>query len=668
MKKEKKVVALAGNPNVGKTALFNALTGSRHHVGNWPGVTVEKKVGWYTHKGLKLEVIDLPGTYSLSSFSIDEKIAREFILSGDAEVVVDVVDATNLRRNLYLTLQLLEAGANVVMALNMMDEAEESGIKIDVKRLSRLLKVPVIPTVATEGVGVDELKDAIHEEMIHHQKHHHMTVGYGRRVEEAIAKIIDLLQPCSDLQNYSLRWLAVKILEGDNDVIGRVKEACGSDVMRGIDGVVKGVQGEIKDPVIFFADKRYELIEEIVGEVVAGGRKEWTFTDMLDRVVTHPVFGIPIFLALMWATFEFTFSVATPFMDGIDLLFTQLATYTSQHISNPALSSLIADGIISGVGSVLIFTPNIFLLFFALSLLEDSGYMARAAFVMDRAMHRIGLPGKAFVPMLLGFGCNVPAIMATRTIEDEKDRLITILINPLMSCSARLPVYLLFAGAFFRGKEGTVIFSMYVMGILLAVIMALLLRRFVLKGNPSPLILEMPPYRLPTVKGVLLNTWEKGSAFVKKAGTIIVVGVIIIWFLSTYPGGPGSDINHTYLATIGRVIEPIFRPLGWDWKVAVALIFGFVAKEIVVGALGTLYGTGGEEGLRASLQGTFTPVQAYAFMAFVLIYVPCLATVATVKAETRSWKWTLFTIGYLIALAYVVALIITAVGILVGGG
>ncbi|RLF71667.1 MAG: ferrous iron transport protein B [Thermoplasmata archaeon] len=665
---KKCVVALAGNPNVGKTALFNALTGARHHVGNWPGVTVEKRVGWFRYRGVKYEVVDLPGTYSLGSYSLDERIARDYILSGEAAVVVDVVDSTNLHRNLYLTLQLLEMGANVVVALNMMDEAEQKGLKIDIKRLSSLLRVPVVPTVAVEGRGIEDLKCAIYEEMTQHPRHHHMTVGYGRAVEVMIARVVDVLRSHPQLEKYSLRWLAVRALEGDKDILKIIEDAVGEESAKKIKDIQKDLRNVLDDPVIFFADKRYELIEDIVGESITGGREEWSYTDLLDRVTSHPIFGLLMFFALMWAVFEFTFRVAEPFVDAIDFLFSQLASFATRNISNAALSSLISDGIINGVGSVLIFTPNIFLIFLALSLLEDSGYMARAAFVMDRAMYRIGLPGKAFIPMLVGFGCNVPAIMATRTIEDEKDRLVTILIAPLMSCSARLPVYILFAGIFFAGREGSVILSMYLLGILLAVVTTLFLRRFVVKGKPSPLILEMPPYRLPSLKAVLLNTWERGSAFVKRAGTIIFAGVVVVWFLSTYPGGPGSDINHTYLAYIGRVAEPLFRPMGWDWRLVVALLLGFLAKEIVVGALGTLYSpSGGEEAtLRSSLQSTFTPLQAYSFMAFVLIYVPCLATLATIRAETRSWKWTAFATVYLVALAYAVALLITAVGSLLG--
>ena len=665
-------IALIGNPNVGKTVVFNALTGARQHVGNWPGVTVERREGRFRYRGLDISVIDLPGIYTLSPFSIDEKISRDYIVDERPDAVVDIVDASNLERNLYLTLQLLETGANVVIGLNMMDEAEKKGIKIDVKRLSEILKAPVVPMSAIKGEGIDALKDAIYEEITGHEHHRHMAVGYGEDVERHIVELEEMIGGCEALRGYRSRWLAVGLLEGDGDVVCKVRKAGCEDVIERSEKMRSELSerlGEMMD--IYFADRRYEFIEEIVRMVVVRGKDAWTFSDMLDNVFTHPIFGIPSFLLLMWAAFEFTFAVAEPFMNMIDIAFTWLADVARASISNPALSSLIADGIISGVGSVLIFLPNIFLLFFVLSLLEDSGYLSRAAFVMDKSMYRIGLQGKSFVPMLLGFGCNVPAIMSTRTIEDRNDRLITILVNPLMSCSARLPVYLLFAGAFFAGNEGAVVFSMYLMGILLAVIMALLLRKFLVKGRPAPLIMEMPPYRMPTVKNSLMKMWENGYLFIKKAGTVIVLGVTIVWFLSTYTYSPDApygivmsgDMENSFAAHIGRWLQPVFSPMGWDWKAVVALLFGFIAKEIVVGTFGTLYGVeGGGEDLQNALMGSFTPVSAYAYMAFVLIYVPCLATIATIKAETGSWRWPLLAIAYMMGLAYLVALVITLVG------
>lgn len=662
-------IALAGNPNVGKTVIFNGLTGARQHVANWPGVTVEKKEGRYTYDGVEVEVVDLPGTYSLSPYSIDEKIARDYVVEERPDVVVDIVDASNLERNLYLTAQLLETGANVVVALNIMDEAEAKGMRIDAARLSDILGVPVVPMVAVKGVGFKELKDAIYEEAMKPGKRRRATVGYGK-AEEFIASLEKEIEGCPELERYERRWLAIKLLENDSEVIQKVRGYGCSELVRKAEDTRNIFEKELGDPETYFADKRYEFIGSILGSVLTKVGKGWTFSDMLDKVLVHRVFGIPIFLSLMWAAFQFTFSVSAPFSDAIDLFFSWLGEVASGSIMDPALRSLVVDGIIGGLGSVIVFIPPIFFLFFALSLMEDSGYLARAAFVMDKAMYKVGLAGKSFVPMLIGFGCNVPAIMATRSIEDQKDRLLTILVNPLMSCSARLPVYVLFAGAFFAGIEGSVIFSMYLLGIALAVIIALLLRKIIFKGAPSPLILEMPPYRTPTLKSTAIHMWERGSMFLKKAGTIIFLGVLVIWFLSTYPGGPGSDIETSYVATLGHWLQPIFAPMGWDWRAAVALFFGFIAKEIVVGAYGTFYGIEGateeSESLRAALQGAFTPLSAYAFMAFVLIYMPCVATLGVIKQETGSWKWTLFAVVYELLLAYVVSLAIIGLGHIIG--
>jgi len=664
-------IALSGNPNVGKTVIFNALTGARQHVANWPGVTVEKKTGKYTYNGIEIEVVDLPGTYSLSPYSIDEKIARDYVVEEKPDVVVNIVDASNLERNLYLTVQLLEAGANVVIDLNMMDEAEARGMKIDVKKLSEIFKVPVVPTVATKGEGIEELKNVIYEEIVGHKEHRHMTISYGKDAEKAIIPLEEEIEKCGELKKYGKRWVAIKLLENDEEVKEKVMALGCEEIVKRADEMRKNLKEVLRDdPETYFADKRYEFIDNILGIVLVKGKKVWTFTDMLDKVLTHRAFGIPIFLSLMWVAFQFTFAVSAPFSDFIDWFFSWLGDLAHVYIADPALQSFVADGIIAGLGSVLVFLPPIFFLFFVLSLMEDSGYLARAAFVMDKAMYKVGLAGKSFVPMLIGFGCNVPAIMATRSIEDPKDRLLTILVNPLMSCSARLPVYVLFAGAFFVGIEGSVIFSMYLLGIALAVILAFLFRKIIFKGAPSPLILEMPPYRTPTLKSTVIHMWERGSMFLKKAGTIIFLMVIAVWLLSTYPGGPGSDIEASYVAMLGHSIQPIFAPMGWDWRAAAALFFGFIAKEVVVTTYGTLYGMeeAAEESvkLRAALHGAFTPLTAYAFMAFVLIYVPCVATLGVIKQETGSWKWTLFAVVYEVVLAYIVSLVIIGLGHILG--
>ncbi|HHO56998.1 MAG TPA: ferrous iron transport protein B, partial [Thermoplasmatales archaeon] len=612
--------------------------------------------------GVRVHYIDLPGVYSLSAYSIDEKIARDFILTENPDVVVDIVDATNLERNLYLTLQLLELKANVVIALNFMDEVEKRRMDIDVKKLQEFLGIKVVPVVAREGKGIEELKRAILE-TARHGVIRKVEVGYGRDVERAILEIEGMLAderikcrhcPFAKLclgSDRERHWVSTRLLEGDDEANKVVDREIALRAME----LRRELEKKYGDMAAYFAKKRYELIGSIVRQCLKMEEMEETFSDRMDRVLLDKYLGIPIFFVIMWLAFKLTFDVAAPFTLLIEKLFDELGKWVVGSIPNETMASLIGEGIIGGVGSVLVFVPNIFLLFFILALLEDSGYMARAAFVMDRVMYRIGLHGKAFIPMLLGFGCNVPAIMATRTMEDERDRLLAIMINPLMSCSARLPVYVLFAGIFFAGKEAGVIMSMYLLGILLAVMMALLLRKFLFQGKPSPFIMEMPPYRLPTLRNIVSTTWNRGKMFIKKAGTIILLGVIIIWFLANFPDG---GIEESFLAMIGKAMQPLFAPLGWSWRAVVALLAGVVGKEIVVGSLGALYGGN----LSSALAADFTRVEAFAYMAFVLIYVPCIATIAAIWQETRSIKWPLFTITYEILLAYGVALAIVAIG------
>ncbi len=655
-------VAIIGNPNVGKTTLFNALTGEKQHVGNWPGVTVEKKEGYGRYNDYRLHYIDLPGVYSLSAYSIDERIARNFILTENPDVVIDIVDATNLERNLYLTLQLLELKANVVIALNFMDEAEKRKMQIDVNKLQEFLGVRVVPVIAREKRGMDELKKAV-VETAEHGVIRKIEVGYGRDIEWAILEIEGLLAeerircrhcPFAKLclgSDRERHWVSTRLLEGDDEANKVVDEEIAIKAME----LRRKLEEKYGDMAAYFAKKRYELIGKIVHQCIRGGETKETFSDRIDKVMLDKYLGIPIFFVIMWLAFKLTFDVAAPFTTLIEKFFEILGEWVKSGIPNGMLASLIGEGIMGGVGAVLVFVPNIFLLFFILSLLEDTGYMARAAFVMDRVMYKIGLHGKAFIPMLLGFGCNVPAIMATRTMEDERDRLLTILVNPLMSCSARLPVYILFAGVFFAGMEAGVIMSMYLLGILLAVAMALLIRKIFFGGKPSPFIMEMPPYRVPILKNIISTTWMRGKMFIRKAGTIILVGVVIIWFLANFPEG---NIENSFLALIGKSIQPLFSPLGWSWRAVVALLAGVVGKEIVVGSLGTLYGGN----LSTALAGDFTQVQAFAYMAFVLIYIPCIATIAAIWQETGSKKWALFTIAYEILLAYGVALAIVLIG------
>lgn len=661
-------IALIGNPNVGKTTVFNALTGLKQHVGNWPGVTVEKKEGEFEHKKIKFKVVDLPGVYGLTAYSIDERIARNFIVQEKPGVVVDIVDASNLERNLYLTLQLLEIGTNVVVALNKVDLAEESGYKIDVKKLEDALGVPVVPMVASRGKGLAELKDRIAESLNRKPR----RVEYPH-FEAYIKRLIEVIERDKMLaETYNPRWLAIKLIEGDEDARGIIEGSAARDeILKELIDVSSSLHKKHDDIELALADERYKIIGEIARKVMVKREERITFSEMLDEVLTHKYLGIPIFISLMWVVFKFTFEVSAPFSDTVDWFFGWLGDAIGSHIANDAVASLLRDGIIAGLGSVLVFLPQIAFMFLGFSWLEDSGYMARAAFVMDRIMHRFGLHGKSVIPMIMGFGCNVPAIMATRTLEDEKDRVLTILINPLMSCSARLPVYVLFAGAFFAGREGSVITSMYLLGIVLALGIAWLFRKTLFKGEPSYFVMELPPYNRPNWRAIIGTTWTRTEKFLRKAGTIIFAGVVLVWLLSvTGPNGylgsealeNGNLLAKSWVAAIGHALQPIFSPMGWDWKAGVALFFGFIAKEIVVGTLGVLYGVGEENIAQAiTASGAFSPLTAYAFMAFVLIYVPCIATIGVIKQEA-GWKWALFAVAYELVLAYAVALAIIGIG------
>jgi ferrous iron transport protein B len=654
-------VALIGNPNVGKSLVFNNLTGGKAHIGNWPGKTVEKKEGRCKHKEEEIEIIDLPGTYSLTAHSIDELVARDYIVKEKPDVVVDIVDASNLERNLYLTVQLLELKANVIVALNKYDIAKNLGYQINTDELSKLLGVPVIPTVAITKEGMNELLDAIIN--VSKNKPKLVTVSYGKEVEDFISKLEKVILKDRVLSSmYSTRWLAVKILEGDEEVLKEIEKSSCKDEIVEIRKKLKDVLRE--DPEVYLAEVRYNFINEILPKVMKG-IKPLTTSELLDRAFLDKYVGIPIFLAFWWILFRFTFDVSSPLSNLIDMLFGWLGELTTSAISNEQLASFIANGLLHGVGAVLTFLPPILFLFFGLSVLEDSGYLARAAFVVDRVMYKLGLHGKSFIPMLLGFGCNVPAVMATRIIDNEQDRILTILINPLMSCSARLPVYVLISGAILGSYAAAGVYAMYILGIVLAILIALLFRKTIFKGRPSPFILELPMYSRPTLRNTVIHMWERGSLFIRKAGTTITITMILVWFLSSYPWG--TPLEETYIGKLGHALEPLFRPLGFDWRAVVALFFGFLAKEVVVGTFGVLLGTG-EENLQDAIrnQGIFTPLTGFAFMAFTLIYVPCVATIGVIYRETNSWKWTIFSVVYLIVLAYIVALAIVGVGHLLG--
>lgn len=667
--KGKMKVALAGNPNSGKTTVFNNLTGSYQHVGNWPGVTVEKKEGSFSYQGVEITVVDLPGTYSLSAYSLDERIARDFLLHEAPDVVVVVIDASNLERNLYLLCHLLELGANAILDLNMMDMVAGQGISIDTRKLSRILGVPVIETVAHKGEGMEELKAAI----IPAGRERRTTVfkvDYGRIIEKGIEELSASLSDKALPEGGSLRWFTVKLLEADPEILEKAKtlpraQEIEKATLEYTAQLEKRLGYDLETAIV---ERRYGLLEGLVRECTErrlGVEQRHQISDGIDRVVTNKLLGIPIFLGLMWLSFQLVFTLGAPLAGLIDVFFGWFGSIVSgalEVMGSPRwLSSLLADGIISGVGSVLVFLPNILLLFLIIAILEDSGYMARAAFVMDRLMHALGLHGKSFIPMILGFGCNIPGIMATRTLESEKDRILTILVNPLMSCSARLPIYILFAGTFFAEREGLVVFSLYFMGIVLAILVARVFRSIFFKHEVAPLIMELPPYRLPQTKGVLIHMWERGSLFLKKAGTIIVAGVVLIWLLAYFPLHVEYASAQSLIGRLGAFLAPLLRPAGFGFpQAAVALLFGILAKEVVVGTLGTLYGGEGVA-LKEALLQHFTPLSAYAFMVMSLIYIPCLAAIATIKRET-NWKWTGLAVGYSLILGWLTAVLIYQIG------
>ncbi len=659
-------IAMVGNPNTGKSALFNALTGGHAHVGNWPGVTVEKKEGKFEYGGQTFNVIDLPGTYSLTTHSIDERIARDFILSGNADIVINIVDSTNIERNLYLTIMLLELGVKSIIALNMSDVISKEGIRIDTEKMSKMLgNTPVVMISAIKQDGIDKLKDILKDTSS--IRYPDFKIPYRELIESAISKLsiqIDKLHT-----SYDTRFIAIKLLEGDIEITNMIKSMGGEEAvntaMREAARIEKELGYDIETAMV---EKRYAFIDKVAKECVKGRvHDKISFSDRLDSILTNRIAGIPIFAAIMWGAFQLTFSIGGIFADYIDSFFGILSEYTASWLTNMGIShtvvSFLTDGVISGVGTVLVFLPNIIILFLLLAFLEDSGYMARAAFVMDRVMYAVGLPGKSFIPMLIGFGCNVPAVMSARTISSEKDRLLTILINPFVSCSARLPIYILFTSILFPKHQGLVVFSLYALGIVVAVMSARLFKSVIpqLKGHVSPLVMELPPYRLPTVKSVSIHTWGRTSSFIKKAGTIIVAGVTLVWLLSNLPTGVEYASKSTYIGKIGSIIAPIMKPAGFGfWQAGVALLFGIVAKETVVGTLGTLFG--GEEKLSAAILHLFTPLSAYAFMVMSLLYIPCIATIGVIYRETNSIKWTLFSVAYSIFIGWLLAVIIYQIG------
>ena len=697
-------VALAGNPNSGKTSIFNNLTGAHQHVGNYPGVTVEYKEGTCRFGGETIRVVDLPGTYSLTAYSEEEVIARNYVLERSPDVVIDIIDASNLERNLYLAVQLMELGVPLVLALNMHDVAEKRGTRIDVARLGKLLKVPVVPTVGHRNAGTPELLETAVRVAEDPRLGAGVAISYGRELDEEVARLSGLLGECAG--RYPTRWVALKLLENDPEVERHVRGLGGAspEVLKQLQASthhLRSVFGE--DPEIVIADARYGFIAGAVRETLtttAQGRR--TASDRIDAVLTNRILAFPIFLGLMWLVFQTTFTIGDIPMRVIQALFVRLGEGLTIILPEGFVRSLLVDGVVAGVGGVVVFLPNILFLFLAIAVLEDSGYMARVAFIMDRLMHRVGLHGKSFIPMLLGFGCTVPAVMATRTLESKRDRIITTLITPLMSCGARLPVYVLLAGTFFSEKDaGVVIFSIYLLGIVLAILMAKVFGKWLLPGMSAPFVMELPPYRMPTLKGLMIHMWERGWLYLKKAGTVILAFSVLIWFLSTFPqqsklqreyavriaeASPDraralenelarKKLEGSFAGSIGQGLSVVLRPVGLgDWKIGTALFAGFGAKEMVVSSMGTLYSLGHDRedapDLKAALRKDrfFSPLVAYVFMVFVLVYVPCLASVAVVGRETRSWQWPLFLIAYTCVLAWVAAGVVYWSGRLLGLG
>ena len=707
-------VALVGNPNCGKTSLFNIASGAHEHVGNYSGVTVDAKEGFFDFQGYQFRIVDLPGTYSLSAYTPEELYVRKHIIEETPDVIINVVDSSNLKRNFYLTTQLIDMNVRMVIALNMYDELEASGNKLDYTQLSQLIGVPMVPTVCRRGEGVDKLfhviigiyeggdflsqKGEIRSEILEDLRDWHKTyvpdhefgshkeeedarprgymrhihINHGPELERSIEEVKKAISQNEDIRHkYSTRFLSIKLLENDREIENFISTLPNGKEIIAIRNKetlrIRKVMNEDSEQAI--TDAKYGFITGALKETFTDNHleKEQT-TRVIDSIVTHRIWGYPIFFLFLYIMFEGTFVLGDYPMQGIEWLVDQLGNLIRNNMAEGPLKDLLIDGIIGGVGGVIVFLPNILILYFFISILEDSGYMARAAFIMDKIMHRMGLHGKSFIPLIMGFGCNVPAIMATRTIEDRKSRLITMLVNPLMSCSARLPIYLVMIGAFFPNCASFMLLCIYTAGILLAVIMARIFSKFLVKGEDSPFVMELPPYRMPTSKSIMRHTWEKGAQYLKKMGGIIMIASIIIWFLGYYPRhdtheSVAEQQENSYIGQIGKAIEPVIKPLGFDWKLGIGLISGVGAKELVVSTLGVLYTNEGDvENVNLSDRIPITPLVALAYMLFVLIYFPCIATFAAIKQESGSWKWAIFAAGYTTGLAWLVAFTVFQIG------
>ncbi|MDB2070114.1 ferrous iron transport protein B [Clostridium perfringens] len=664
-------IALAGNPNCGKTSLFNLLTKSRQHIGNWPGVTVEKKEGTLKFKGESYKVIDLPGTYSLGAYSEDEIVARNYILKDKPDVVINVVDATNLERNLYLTTQLIEMGANVVIALNMIDQAESLNIEIYTNKLSKRLGVPIIKTSALKNRGIEELI----ETSIHLKKNEKLiNINYGEDIENEIKNLSSLLETYKNKLEFPVNWTALKLLENDEYIKDKIKQLNSPSIFTKLEESNKTIEKNIGfEADMSIVDKRYSFISSITEDVIKKpSEKQVTTTEKIDKIVTNKYLGIPIFALIMYCLYELTFIIGAGIQEWFGDLIAKAGVIVSEWFSNMGAPELLVGfidkGLFGGVGAVLSFLPLIMVMYFLLGLLEDSGYMARAAYVMDRLMRGLGLHGKTFVSMIVSVGCNVPGIMSTRTLENKKDRMIAILINPFISCGARMPIYAVFVEAFFPTHQGLVLFSLYVLGIIVALISGKIFSKTLFKGESSYFVMELPSYRMPSIKNVFLLMWEKAGAFFKKAGMIIFPMMIVLWALSVLPLGVEPNSEHSILGMIGSFVAPLFVLAGYGtWQAGVSLITGILAKESVVATMGMVY-AGVEEGeaLINVIQQVFTPLSAVSFLVMTLLYTPCLAALGAIKRETNSMKWTIFSAVYTFVIALVLSTLVYQVGLLLG--
>ncbi len=711
-------VALAGNPNAGKTSLFNALTGQHQHIGNYPGVTVEKKVGRIDRDGVKIEIVDLPGTYSLSAYSLEEVVARDFVLREKPDLIVDVLDSTNLERNLYLLLQFQELGIPVLGVLNMSDEAESLGLAINEQQLGTILGIPFVKTVGNKGKGVSELMGMLVKAAHGELNINGRRINYGRDLEKARADLVEELKTDPDFSELiNLDWLAIKLLEDDDDAVAKVET--GHVKADRVIAVMEEKQQRIRkqfdeDAPVVVAEQRYAYIHGAVRETVFNkeAKTRIDFTEMVDSIVLNKYAGLFIFFGVMYLIYQITFTIGNPLSDLIDQGFGMLSGWLTTQLPPGIFTDMLVDGIIGGVGGVLVFLPLVVLLFLGLSLLEDSGYMARAAFVMDRFFHLFGMHGRSFVPFMIATGCAVPAIMSARTLVNPRDRVITVLVTPLLMCGAKSPVIAMLAAAFFPEHSGIIFWLVWFGGWLIAFTAALVLRKTMFRGEAAPFVMELPPYRRPTVRGAFSHMWERSWMYLKKAGTFILAASIVIWFLLAFPRigmetgttsqmagmeqqrpqvfDTGTDaavaydgneqIRNSYAGRIGRFIEPVMKPAGFDWKITVGLLSGFAAKEVIISTMGIIYGIedadpdaeGAAERtpLKEHLVNdpSYSPATALALMFFVLLYVPCMAVMAVVWKELGAWAWTLFLAVYTLAISWTLAFVVYHTAVFFGLG